>query len=125
VQRLRCSVCKHACTLLQSNMLPHKHYAAYEIEQVLQEQEDPTVPAYEGTAEESTIYRWKREFPGVLTEMFLRLSRLTKTAINLISAAPPLQKLYEVLSYLDPPPLGSSRLAWAFFVSKFHPVCIE
>ena len=123
VKRLCCSVCKCTCTLLRLNMLPHKHYAAPEIEQVLQKQEKPTDPAHECGAEESTIYRWKCEFPSVLTAMFLRLSSLVKAAINLISVAPPLQRLYDTLSFLGPP-LGSSRLAWAFFLDKFHPVCL-
>jgi hypothetical protein len=103
-------------------MLPHKHYAAAEIEQVLQEQEDPTAPPHECAAEESTLYRWKREFPAILNGLALRLSSLSNIVISLLSSAGPLQRLYEVLSSLVKPPPDSSRLAWAFFVSKSHPI---
>ena len=97
-------------------MLPYKHYAAPVIEQVLQKREDPTAPELECGAEESTIYRWKREFPAILTALAFRLSFLAKVAINLISEARPLQRLYYALNFWDPPPPGASHLAWAFFL---------
>ena len=76
VQRLRCSVCRCTRTLLQPNMLPHKHYAALEIEQVLQQQEEPAASLHECGAEESTLRRWMREiectggFAGIISEHF-------------------------------------------------------
>ena len=105
-------------------MLPYKHYAALEIEQVLQEQEDPAVPPHECAAEESTLYRWKSEFPTILTGLALRLSSLSGIAISFLSAARPLQRVYDALGSLIKPPPDSSRLAWAFFVMNTHPVYV-
>jgi hypothetical protein len=105
-------------------MLPYKHYAADEIEEVLQEQENPTTPIHDCGAEESTLYRWKRKFPEVLTMLASRLELLTDIAPSLVSKAQPLQRIYEALSALVKPPPDSSRLAWGFFVEKTHPVCL-
>ena len=69
MQRLRCYVCGQTRTLLRLNMLPHKHYAAAEIEQVLQGQKNPAVGPHECGAEESTIRRWRREFPERLSAL--------------------------------------------------------
>jgi len=102
-------------------MLPYKHYAALEIEQVLRKQEDPTAPPHECGAEESTLRRWRSEFPDVLAGLISRLSSLAHITINLVLQVPPLQRLYDTLNFLAPPPPDSSRLAWAFFVSRFHP----
>jgi hypothetical protein len=103
-------------------MLPHKHYAAHEIEQVLQTQEKPTGPSHECGAEESTIYRWKREFSTTLTVLAFRLSSLAKIAVALLSETHPLQRLYDILAFLAPPPPDGSRLAWAFFLEASNPV---
>jgi hypothetical protein len=101
-------------------MLPYKHYAAQEIEQVLLKQEEPTAPLPECVAEESTLQRWKREYLGVLTALVFRLSSLANAAINLLSDARPLHRLYGVLDFLEPPPPNFSRLAWAFFLSQAY-----
>jgi hypothetical protein len=103
-------------------MLPCKHYAADEIEEVLQEQENSTAPMHECGAEESTLYRWKREFPEVLIMLASRLELLAGIAASLVSGAQPLQRIYEALGSLVKPPPESSRLAWGFFVEKTHPV---
>jgi transposase-like protein len=125
VQRFRCSVCGKTFTLLQPNMLPFKHYAASEIEQVLQKHEDPSAVEPVCDAEESTIYRWKRDFPAILTELAARLASLAKTTKEaLFSKACPLQGVYNVLKLLVHPPSDSSRLAWAYFWDASHPVCI-
>ena len=105
-------------------MLPRKHYAAVEIEQVLKKQEDPEAsPPYCG-AEESTLRRWKREFPAALTALASRLYSLSNTAVSLVSDMQPLQRLYDALESLIHPPPDSSYLAWAFFVSQSHPICL-
>jgi transposase-like protein len=57
VRRLRCSACGRTFTLLLENMLPYKHYAAPEIEQVLLNQEEPNSLPHECGAEESTLHR--------------------------------------------------------------------
>ena len=101
-------------------MLPHKHYAAPEIEQVLQSQEDPAAPPHECGAEESTLRRWKQEFPEKLSVLAAFLESLINTsAIRLV---PPLQRVYNALGHLVHPPPNQSRLAWAFSVSQSHPV---
>jgi hypothetical protein len=122
VKRVCCSICGATLTLLLDNMLPYKHYSAHAIEQVLRRQENPTGPPHECGAEESTLYRWICEFPDILTALVFRLSSLAKTAINLLSEARPLQRLYDVLNLLPPPSPDSSRLAWAFFLDKSYPV---
>jgi hypothetical protein len=105
-------------------MVPYKHYAAPEIEQVLQQQEDPTAPPHECGAEESTLYRWKREFPEKLNTLAGLLEALAKTSkINLYPASS-LQRIFNALKLLVHPPPDFCCLAWAFFVSQFHPVCI-
>jgi hypothetical protein len=101
-------------------MLPHKHYAAYEIEQVLQKQEDPTVPPHECGAEESTLQRWKREFPEKLSALAASLESLANAfEFRLV---PPLQRIYKALNLLVRPPPLQNRLAWAFFLGTSHPV---
>jgi len=103
-------------------MLPYKHYAAPEIEQVLQGQENSTAPPHECGAEESTLCRWKREFPQILTDLTARLLSLANASVSLFSTESPLERLYNALAYFVNPPPGQSRLAWAFFVSQSHPV---
>ena len=103
-------------------MLPYKHYAAPEIEQVLHKHEDPAAPPHECGAEESTLRRWECEFPGILTALASHLYSLSGVAVSLVSAMRPLQRLYDALNPLVNPPPGSSYLAWAFFVSQSHPV---
>jgi hypothetical protein len=105
-------------------MLPYKHYAASEIEQVLLEQEDPTAPPHECPAEESTLYRWRRTFPEVLSGLTTRLSVRFGLTVSLVRIGGPLQRLYGVLEGLARLPSEASRLAWAFFLSQSHPVHI-
>jgi len=96
-------------------MLPYKHYAALEIEQVLQKQENPMGPPHECGAEESTLRRWRLEIPPKLSVIAASLELLTNiSSINLLS---PLQRLYKALTLLAHPPPDHSRLAWAFFMS--------
>jgi len=124
VQRIRCLSCGQTFTLLQPNMLPYKHYAAPEIEQVLQKHEDPSAEEPVCTAEESTIYRWKREYPAILRTLASRLSSMAKIKEVLLLKARPLQQIYDALKLLVHPTPESSRLAWAFFWDISHPVCI-
>jgi hypothetical protein len=97
-------------------MLPHKHYAAPEIEQVLQEHEDPTGPSHECGAEESTLRRWIREFPDKLNALAAYLESLINSFK--IYLVPPLQRVYNALASLAPPPPNYCRLAWAFFMCQ-------
>jgi transposase-like protein len=120
VQRFFCPACSKTSTLLKSNMLPHKHYAAQEIEQVLQKHEKPTCPPHECGAEESTLRRWLQEFPPKLYALAACLYSLAN--ISSIELLPPLQSVYDALALLPRPPSGGCRLAWAYIVSKTHPV---
>ena len=124
VQRFRCThCCEHRTfTVLLPNMLPHKHYAAPEIEQVLQNQEDPTSSPHECGAEESTLRRWAREFPSKLSAFAALLELLANVSVTRLLA--PLQRVYNALGLLVRPPANQCRLAWAFFVNKYHPVCV-
>ena len=122
VQRFRCSSCGKTFTQLLPNMLPRKHYAAPEIEQVLRKHEDPAAPIACCGAEESTLNRWKLEFPEILTALTFKLCSMANATMSLISAARPLQRLYDALKLLLRPPPEGSYLAWAFYVSKTHPV---
>ena len=103
-------------------MLPHKHYSAPEIEQVLNKHENPANPPHECGAEESTLRRWKLEFPEILIALAFHLYSLTGVAMSLLSTKGPLQRLYDALESLVRPPPDQSRLAWAFFVSQSNPV---
>jgi hypothetical protein len=100
-------------------MLPYKHYAAPEIEQVLQCQEDPSAPPHECGAEESTLRRWRGEFPeklNILAALLESLLKISQTALY-----SPLKRIYKALESVKSPTF-SCRLAWAFFLGKSHPV---
>ena len=122
VQRFLCAACDcgKTFTLLLTNMLPYKHYAAVKIEQVLQNQEDPATPLHECGAEESTLRRWMLEFPPKLSALAALLESLMN--ISMTRLITPLQRIYNALDLLARPPTNHSRLAWAFFVSQTHPV---
>ena len=122
VQRFLCIACDcgKTFTLLLPNMLPHKHYAAQEIEQVLHKQENPTDPPHECGAEESTLRRWMLEFPPKLSALAALLESLMNISMTRLVA--PLKRVYNALDLLVRPPADYSRLAWAFFVSQSHPL---
>jgi hypothetical protein len=103
-------------------MLPYKHYAAPEIEQVLYKQENPTAPPHECGAEESTLYRWGREFPGNVNALAAHLEFLAK--ISKLHLILPLQRVYDALASLIPAPPNCCRLAWAYLISQAHLVCL-
>jgi hypothetical protein len=103
-------------------MLPRKHYAADEIEQVLQNQEYPTTELHECIAEESTLRRWISEFPQILTTLASRLESLAAIAMSLACELRPLQRVYKALRYFVRLPPGAFGLSWAFWVSRTHPV---
>jgi hypothetical protein len=113
-------------------MLPHKHYAASEIEEVLLEdeakEENSTAPPhrFECPAEESTIRRWRNELPEKIRQIASRLASGAKiAAMSLTSANSGLQRCREALNALGfaiPP--DACCLPWAFFVNNTHPVCV-
>jgi hypothetical protein len=105
-------------------MVPYKHYAAPEIEQVLLQQEDPATPPHECGAEESTLYRWKREFPEKLNTLAGSLEQLAKISKIYLYPVPSLQRIFNALKILVHPPPDFCCLAWAYFVSQSHLVCL-
>ena len=122
VQRLRCHSCRKAFTLLPGNMMPYKHYAAPEIEQVLKKQENPDEPSQNCGANESTLRRWLWEFPQILTDLTSRLLILAEAFISLLSTATPLQRLYKALAYFVKTPPDFCRLTWALLITQSHPI---
>ena len=122
VQRLRCYACRKVFTLLPGNMMPYKHYAAPEIEQVLKKQENPEELPHNCKAKESTLRSWLREFPQILTDLTSRLLILAGASISLLSMATPLQRLDETLAYFVKAPPDFCRLTWAHLVIQSHPV---
>jgi len=122
VQRFLCThfECGQTFTLLLPNMLPHKHYAAPEIEQVLQQQEDPTASPHECGAEESTLRRWIEEYSQKLSALAASLESLANVSTTRLIT--PLKRIYNALGLLVHPPPGRDRLAWAFFIGRSHPV---
>jgi len=79
VLRLLCTgECKTTCTQLLPNMLPHKHYCAAEVEEVLRAQETGSPMSQLRTnADESTVRRWRNEFPTVLDSLSGALEAIT------------------------------------------------
>ena len=122
MQRLRCYACRKVLTQLPGNMMPYKHYAAPEIEQVLKKRENPEEPPHNCEAKESTLRRWLREFPQILTDLTSRLLILAGASIFLLSTATPLQRIYKALAYFVATPPDFCRLTWAHLIIQSHPV---
>jgi hypothetical protein len=113
-------------------MLPHKHYSAIEIEEVLREEETKEERSigppnrFECQAEESTLRRWRKEFPEKIRQIASKLEAEAKTAaLSFTSAKSGLQRCRDALVSLGFAfSSDTCCLAWAFFVSKTHPVCV-
>jgi hypothetical protein len=115
-------------------MVPHKHYAASEIEEVLEEaertEEEPASGFPETHAEESTVQRWKKDFSEQMPAM---AGQLEQIAVDLGMGEPslirlsekPLQRLRMAVDSLLKLPSGISRLAYAFRFLISHPVCVQ
>jgi hypothetical protein len=113
-------------------MLPYKHYSAMEIEEVLLEdeaaEENSMAPPskFECPAEESTLRGWRDEFPEKIRKMASHLeARAKMAALVLTSAKSGLQRCRDALVSLGfVISRDASCLAWAFSLSKTHPVCV-
>ena len=126
VQRLHCPACRKTFTLLPGNMMPNKHYAAPEIEQVLKKQEDPEEPPHNCEAKESTLRRWLREFSQILPYLTSRLLILAGASNFFFSTATPLQQLDKALARFVKAPSDFCRLTWArLVVGQSHPIRIR
>jgi hypothetical protein len=103
-----------------------------DIEEVLlaheAEEENSTAPPhrFECPAEESTLRRWRNEFPEKIRQIASHLeARAKNAALSLTSSKSGLQRCRDALVSLGfVISRNASCLAWAFFVSKAHPVCV-
>jgi hypothetical protein len=115
-------------------MVPYKHYAAEEIEEVLDEASKNETDAAARTspethAEESTLRRWRNEFfikmPLMTQELEQIYAGLEWKGGSLIKASKgPLSCLRQAVEALQILPFWMSRLAYAFKLLKSHAVCL-
>lgn len=132
VLRLLCKgECKTTYTQLLPNMLPQKHYCAAEVEEVLRAQEIGSPMSQLCTnADESTVRRWRNEFPTVLDSLSGTLEAITavicgKTKPLLQMAGSSFKRLREAVASLEKLPEGWTHLSRAYFWCRAHPVCLE
>lgn len=109
-------------------MLPHKHYNAFEIEDVLAEdvRDEGNAGGISG-AEESTIRRWKRQFWTILPVLAAKLELFAESLFgtrSFLVGIGDLQRVYRAVSSLERVPEGSSRLGRAFHLSLAYPLCL-
>jgi hypothetical protein len=115
-------------------MVPYKHYAASEIEEVLKEAEkaekEPATDLPETYAEESTMQRWKKDFSEQMPLMAGQLEQIAadlgmgKSSLIRLSEKP-LQRLRAAVDVLQELPSKISSLAYAFWLLISHPVCVQ
>jgi hypothetical protein len=115
-------------------MVPYKHYAASEIEEVLEEaertEEKPASSLPETHAEESTMRRWKKDFSEQIPLMAGRLEQIAaalgmgESSLIRLSEKP-LQRLRSAVNTLQDLPFKVSSLAYAFWLLISHPVCVQ
>jgi len=132
VFRLLCTgECKSTYTQLQPNMLPHKHYCAAEVEEVLYAEETGSPTSQLRTnADESTVRRWRNEFSTVLNTLSGTLEAIAalvrgKPKPLLQMAGTSFKRLREAVSSLEELPTGCTHLSRAFYWRRTHPVCLE
>jgi hypothetical protein len=115
-------------------MVPYKHYAATEIEEVLEDAErtekEPGSGLPETYAEESTLQRWRKEFSEQLPLMAGQLEQIAADVgmgeSSLIQLSKkPLQRLRAAVGALQELPSKISSLAYAFWLLISHPVCVQ
>jgi len=132
VRRRRCkdAKCKTSCTQLLPNMLPHKHYCAADVEEVLRAAETHTPTSeLQTTADESTLRRWRNEFSamldvlsGTLESIATAVRRPVKPLLQMAKA--PLARLREAVTALEELPAGWTYLSRAYFWRRTHPLCL-
>ena len=120
-------------TRLKLCMVPYKHYAASEIEEVLEEAERGEEEAISGFpethAEESTMQRWKKDFSEQMPLMAGQLEQIAADLgmgeASLIQLSKkPLVRLRAAVNVLQELPSKISSLAYAFRLLLSHPVCV-
>jgi hypothetical protein len=115
-------------------MVPYKHYAASEIEEVLEKaertEEEPVCGLPETHAEESTMQRWKKDFSEQMPQLAGQLEQIAvdlgmgETSLIRLSEKP-LQRLRAAVNVLQELPSKISSLVYALWLLIFHPVCIQ
>ena len=112
-------------------MLPHKHYCAAEVEEVLHAQETGSPLGQLRTqADESTVRRWRNEFSTVLDSLSGTIEAITavvrgKPKPLLQMAGVSFKRLREAVAALEELPAGWTHLSRAYFWRRAHPVCLE
>lgn len=112
-------------------MLPHKHYCAAEVEEVLHAEETGLPTGQLRTqADESTVRRWRNEFSTVLDNLSGTLEAIAtmirgKPKPLLKMAGSSFKRLREAVATLEELPPGWTHLSRAFFWRFSHPVCLE
>ncbi len=130
VQRCRCSACKRACTFLPTSMVPHKHYPAAEVEAVVRAASEGRSYRLPGLgAEESTLKRWINGFrldssalTGHLEALLLMINQCFVSLCRPVQN--PYERLKQALLPFVPTCLEGEVLSRAFFITRFHPVCV-
>ena len=134
VHRLRCKnkcKCKANFTQLEPNMLPHKHYCAADVEEVLYAEETGSpVSQLRTNADASTMRRWRNEFSTVLDTLSGTLEAIAaavrgKPKPLLQMAIASFKRMREAVSSLEELPTGWTHLSRAFYWCRVHPVCLE
>lgn len=130
MKRFRCCVCRKTFTVLKRFMLPFKHHAASEIEEVLSGDKEC------GThADERTIGRWRKAFHTVLPALCTLLEDLAEAVFGSkvsLSAPPgsslppgsPMKRLRRAAETLEKFLPGESALARAMFLESRHRLCL-
>jgi hypothetical protein len=132
VQRCRCLACKRACTFLPTTMVPHKHYPAAEVEAVVSSASEGRSYRLPGLgAEESTLKRWIKAFwleSAALTghlEALLMIISPSRLKVSLCRPVHnPYERLKDALLPFVPTCHEGEVLSRAFFIRRFHPVCV-
>lgn len=130
VQRCRCIACKRACTFLPASMIPHKHYHAAEVEAVVRAASEGKSYRLPGLgAEESTLRRWIKDFSlesaaltGHMEALLMMINHCNSSLCRPVQN--PYERLKQALLPFVPTCLEGEVLSRAFFIRRFHPVCV-
>ena len=120
LKRYRCSKCGHSVLAAAEGMLPYKHYAASEIEAVVDDEgsHKEVLPA----VEESTVRRWRREVNSWIQQALGKaVISAAPEIIQQIATLPPLQALRKLISVLSQKnSLLNTTIEYAYWLS--HPL---
>ncbi len=111
-------------------MVPHKHYPAAEVEAVVRAASEGRSYRLPGLgAEESTLKRWINGFrldssalTGHLEALLLMINQCFVSLCRPVQN--PYERLKQALLPFVPTCLEGEVLSRAFFITRFHPVCV-